>query len=192
MIDNSSRDKTFNRVVVVLGNRLIIDGVHEELKGRMDTAIKLWSSLENSLMLVSGGKTNPSIRKTEAEAMKEYAVSKGVPAKVVLTDNDAMDTVGNAYFTRRILDFHPRVKFVYTVTSCYHIERTEYIFSACLGPKFKLDCKTCFNSARQTAESEKKSLTAARILFSEITPGDIDWIESRLRERHSLYHNLVS
>ena len=47
----------------------------------MDTAIELWSTLSNSLFLVSGGRTNPSISKTEGEAMRDYATAP-LPPKI--------------------------------------------------------------------------------------------------------------
>ena len=180
-----------DKIVVVLGNRLILNELPEELKGRMDAAIKLWSSLDNSLMLVTGGRTNPSVPRAECEAMRDYAVLNGIPSSAILMDPNALDTIGNAYFTRRILDIHPEIKLVYTVTSCYHVPRAEFIFELCLGPKFSLDAETCYKSGRQSYDSELKSFDSARSFFSGIASGEIEEIGKRLKEQHSLYRDLI-
>jgi vancomycin permeability regulator SanA len=182
----------FDKIVIVLGNRLISNDLHEEPKGRMDAAIGLWSSLENCLLLVSGGRANSSVPKTECDAMKGYAVMKGVPSDLVIRDPNALDTIGNAYFSRRILDTLPDIKFVYVVTSCYHSPRAEYIFKFCLGPKYILDAKTCYDSGRLTEMPKCDSFDSARSFFSGIAPGSIEEIGIRLREQHSLYRDLVT
>ncbi len=179
-----------DKVVVVLGNRLLSNEIHVELRGRMDTAIELWSTLSNSLFLVSGGRTNPSISKTEGEAMRDYATEKGVPSNYILVESEALDTIGNGYFTRKILDNFLDIVYVYTITSCYHAPRAEYIFKLCLGPKYILDSKTCFKSDRKADESERKGFENTQEFFSGITPGSIEEIGQRLKKSHSLYKDL--
>jgi len=70
---------------------------------------------------------------TEAAAMAAYAATLGLPAERILLEEEARDTVGNAYFVqRRILD--PRGwTTIRVVTSDFHIPRTNWVFQKVMG-----------------------------------------------------------
>jgi hypothetical protein len=91
-------------VVVALGNRLDGRWVHPTLRDRMDEAIRLLREHEDAYLVCTGAQTNPDVPLAESEAMRDYALLQGVDRERVLLEGAARDTIGNAYFTRRLLD----------------------------------------------------------------------------------------
>ena len=73
---------------------------------------------------------------TEAEAMKNYLVGKGVPEKDILTDPDSFNTNQNLRNAAKLLQDRPEIRKVLVVTSDYHVPRSLAIagdmgFDAC-------------------------------------------------------------
>lgn len=187
---------TNNTIIVVLGNRLESYKIHEELKGRMDTAISLYNSLlthlkntDTVLLLTSGGISNLDVPISEAELMKEYCIKHKINKNCVITETNSLDTIGNAFFTRKIIDTISNVSDVYIISSCYHMNRTKYIFYECYGKdKYDLIFDYCFFYEKpNVSEKEEKSLNQSRAFFNTINPGDIGAIEKKLFTAHRLY-----
>ena len=66
---------------------------------------------------------------SEAVAMKEYYMSISIqPYKEVFVENSSFDTIGSAFFLRKMFQFVLVNEEVIVVTSDFHRERTEYIF----------------------------------------------------------------
>lgn len=76
-------------------------------------------------LLLSGGKQIPGERNTEAEAMEEAVLSKGVPGRQVLLENRSMFTHENVEYSADIMkNTIPDKAFrVLAVTSEYHMRR---------------------------------------------------------------------
>lgn len=173
--------------VIILGNRLRSTWIHPELKGRMDVGIKVFKDTSAKYLILSGGKTNPLVNLSEAEVMKDYALMKGIPPEAIILEQNSMDTIGNAYFTRKIIDKLGCFD-IYVVSSCYHMRRAKFIFEMCYGKNYNMFFDYCFPFRNQNAEKkEKDSIKFAKDLFRNITPGDLDEIEKRLFSIHTLY-----
>ncbi len=171
-------------LIIVLGSRVNGNEIHDELKGRLDVAIKLFNS--DTKLLLSGGITNHALNKSEAQVMKEYCLSKGVPETSIILEEKALDTIGNGVFC--MMEVHGKFlpKIIYVVSSCYHMERSEFIFQKCFGPGYKFDFTHCFDFMR-TDIMEEKSMELARHFFSGISDGDVEAIKQRLFTMHELY-----
>jgi len=174
-------------VVIVLGNKLRSNHIHQELKGRMDVGIKVFMEKEAHFMVLSGGKSNPYIKYAECEIMRDYAVSKGINPDKIIMDSKSLDTIGNAYFTRRIIEKLGNVKNICVISSCYHMKRVEFIFRMCYGYNFNLIFDFCYDCDSQNKEKEEKKLSRAKDFFAGISPGDIDKIERKIFSSHKLY-----
>jgi len=76
----------------------------------MDTAISLYHELLNTkeniyvLLLLSGGISNQDVPISEAEVMRKYCVDNQIPEDKTIMENESLDTIGNAFFTRNIAD----------------------------------------------------------------------------------------
>ncbi len=176
--------------VIVLGKMLIGKTIHPELKGRMDTGIDVFKKKSAKYLILSGGKSNPSIDVSEAEVMRDYALNSGIPSEKIILEEDSKDTIGNAYFTRKLIDKldYSDIPEIYVVSSCYHMRRMEYIFGRCYGEKYSLSFDYCFSfDNKEAKKKEDRSIKLAEQFFKGIAPGDMDEIGRRLFSIHTLY-----
>ena len=109
--------------VIVLGAAVHGKTPSLTLKKRLDTAIEYYTENPDSLIIVSGGKgAQEDI--TEAEAMKQYLIKKGVAQDNIIKEESATSTYENFVFSKLILD--EKFKNDYSVafiTNEYHILR---------------------------------------------------------------------
>ncbi len=154
-------------LVIVLGMRLSSDTIGEELAGRIDIGIKLMVEEEANFMIVSGGYTNPEINVSEALAMRKYAMNKGVPEKSIIIEEQSIDTIGNGFFSRKLVDSMNLSHKIFVVTSCYHVQRTKYIFDHYYGDDFILNYDRCYNAFSEKAQPEESKFLRTREFFNE-------------------------
>lgn len=180
-------------VVVVLGHQLRSESIHPELRGRVDAGIDALRSTDASYLLFSGGSTNPVVSADECEVMREYAIERGVDPTRVLLETRAEDTIGNGYFSRRLVDeIGEEIATIYIVSSCYHMESAEYVFRQCFGDEYDVDGSYC----HETAESgdprghDHEKLVQLREFFEPVDPGDMPAIRRRLVKAHDYYSEL--
>ena len=134
--------------------------------------------------------------KTEAKAMKEYAVSLGVPEKNILTEEDSKDTIGNAYFTRKNLLEPNNWKNIIVVTSEYHIPRARYIFQKILRKDNRVemiaaDSHLTAEEARQKSVEEEKIMALTKQWLDWIEDGDVEEITRFMTETHPAYARIL-
>jgi len=170
--------------VVVLGLRLREDvsGLSEELRGRVAVAVEAFEELDAAWLVASGARTNPAVPESEAAAMADHAVELGVDSERILLEEEAEDTIGNAYYARSVLDERaPDVTTVAVVTSCYHGRRAGYVFGKCLGPSYDLRIEYCHDTGRSRADTyEADALAECHGLLGDVAPGDLERIYARL------------
>ncbi len=112
-----------NDYVIVLGKRLDDDGNPlPELYERLEKALELFRNGVADRFLVCGGRTNELTEKKESEVMKEYLVSRGVNADLIVEEGDSKTTLSNGRFCKKILKNIPYGR-LYLVTSSYHTFR---------------------------------------------------------------------
>lgn len=171
-------------LIIVLGSRIPSTEIHEELKKRLDLAISVATT--GSKILLSGGLTNPELQKSEAKVMMEYITSRGIPESSVILEEKSLDTIGNGIFSAIIVKKIPKPEIIRIISSCYHMKRSEFIFTRCLGPSFNLDFSHCSPFTRKDID-ENKSMKMAEEFFKGIQPGDIQRMQEHLFRAHPLY-----
>ena len=124
-----SQPKLNQQYIIVHGSRLVDGKVTPLLAGRVDKAIKFYNKQKRvskaPMLILSGGQGDDESR-TEAEAMMEYACSKGVPHEDILLEAESKTTLQNMKLSKEIMDKHSGNKpynCIY-VTSNYHLLRT--------------------------------------------------------------------
>ncbi|MBO4500698.1 MAG: YdcF family protein, partial [Clostridia bacterium] len=109
--------------VVILGAGLKENGVTPQLAERLDTGIEYYKRNPDAVIVVSGGKGSDE-RLSEAEAMEEYLVSRGIPQSVIIKEDRSVSTYTNFCNVKQILDsYFEREYKVAVVTSRYHMLR---------------------------------------------------------------------
>ena len=119
-------DKDF---IVILGCWFRKDGgLPPLLRGRVDKAIEFWTrqkelSGKEAILIPSGGQ-GPDEPMPEAEAMRQYLISREIPARVIRPETESRNTYENMAFSKEIADgIHPKGKAIFSTTS-YHVFRS--------------------------------------------------------------------
>ena len=142
--------------IVVLGFGPPVDQAGQpvdELRWRVEKGVKLYQAGLAPLMVMTGGKTYKDYY--EATVMKALAVKLGVPAEAVVEEREAMDTIGNARFTSRILRARG-ITSIILISNPYHLSRAVKLFKA-----NDLDVQTA------PYDHELKGWAAARLIIYE-------------------------
>jgi uncharacterized SAM-binding protein YcdF (DUF218 family) len=93
---------------VVLGAGLMPDGsVTPLLARRVDRGVQMWRRQPDAWLVMSGGQ-GPDEAQPESHAMREYALSLGVPAARILVEDGSRSTQENLALTRQLLLVTPR------------------------------------------------------------------------------------
>lgn len=152
------------------------------MEGRVDLGIDVFRRTEASKLVLTGGYTNEAIDLAESEMMEQYALSRDVPPAAILKEDRSSDTIENAYYSRviqRRLDSDA----VYVVTSCYHVERCEFVFGRLFPESVELRFE-CYESDRPEDEIyESEALSSARDFFEGVRDGDVGEIGDKLDVR---------
>lgn len=174
--------------VVVLGHRLTDETAHPELQARVETGVELFQESETDRIVCSGGSANEKIDITEAEVMKEYAVSLGVDPTAVVRENNSIDTIGNAFYTRLLLDGLDTDPVIDIATSCYHVDRARLAFEQICGDQYDVRTTSCADIGEGAQEATKRAATEA--FFNPVESGSLPEIRERLLDAHTLYDSL--
>lgn len=123
-----SRDSSQVDVIIVLGVAQYDGRPSPQLAARLDHVVTLWNDDVAPTIVVTGGK-QPGDRFTEAEASQIYLVDRGVPADVVLMEDQGTTTFESLDAVAKILaaaDLGHDGRFeVVVVTDPYHAYRSK-------------------------------------------------------------------
>jgi uncharacterized SAM-binding protein YcdF (DUF218 family) len=125
--------------IVVLGGGIETDGsLPPVARARVERAVELFHAGIAPRVILSGrcGLTDPDPVVTEAAAMAEYARRHGVPEAALLLEEEARDTVGNAYFVREMYLAPNGWTSIRVVTSDFHLSRAAWVFRKILGSRY--------------------------------------------------------
>lgn len=93
---------------------------------RLASGIALYNRNPDSAIIISGGSGNPEKPHIpESDAMKDAAVSLGVPARDIMIENVSRNTVENASSLLTVIGNKKRI---ILVTSAYHTKRSVALF----------------------------------------------------------------
>ncbi|MDE1869016.1 MAG: YdcF family protein [Candidatus Micrarchaeota archaeon] len=183
-------------LIVVLGKVILPDGtLSEESKRNVEKAAELFKAGAADRIAMSGRwpfsvKAEPP--RTEAEAMKEYAISLGVPKGAILVEDRSLDTTGNAYYLGKMIVDDTSIKKLIVVTVDYHMPRAEYIFKAAFSERFKLkfaksDSGITGELLKQKQKSEAKTTDLMRKLYTKADCNGFEGFCRTVERTHPLY-----
>ena len=112
--------------VVVFGAKVHPDGLlSASLANRVDAGIELYQEGYTPLLIMSGGTGVEGIN--EAEAMRDYAIKRGVPASAILVDSQGNSTELTVEHTISIAE-RQGFQSIGAVSSFYHLARIKMLF----------------------------------------------------------------
>jgi uncharacterized SAM-binding protein YcdF (DUF218 family) len=114
-------------VILVLGNPATDDGSIAPVgKSRMLEAIRQYRVGVAPRLLMSGGAVQNQF--VEAQVMRQFALSQGVPASALFAEGESRNTIQNAYYSYKIMQAHDWSSAL-VVSSPSHLRRASLIFS---------------------------------------------------------------
>lgn len=106
------------RIAIVFGAGLLRDGsAGPVLSDRVETAVQLYESGKVGKLLMSGD--NSTVRYNEPEAMRQYALKRGVPDEDIVLDYAGRRTYDTCYRARHIFGVESAV----LITQEFHMPR---------------------------------------------------------------------
>lgn len=166
--------------ILVLGSGVHLDGSLTAIgKSRVEKGVALYKKGSAHRMLFCGSysyKLTRAPQKTEAQAMRDYALALGIAREHCFLEEKSKDTIGNAYFAKQFLERQNWRSF-FVVTSNYHLPKTEYAFKKVFGKEFSFELipSLTYISPEEILErldSEKEKIQLYKGLFQDIHDGD--------------------
>jgi len=132
-----------SHVIIVLGRGIEEDGsLPPDPKSRVRKTAELYKNGVAPLVVMSGAWTyhfdiHPT--RSEAEAMKEYAIELGIPESAIIEESKSMDTIGNVYFTKKDIVEPRGFTNIAIIASEDHMPRVKYLFEKIYGEAYELE-----------------------------------------------------
>ncbi|GMK42325.1 hypothetical protein PCCS19_53840 [Paenibacillus sp. CCS19] len=155
---------------IVLGAALWSDKPSPGLKERLDRAYLLYKEGKADKLILTGGYDHNGSTLTEAEGMRNYLVSLGVPKEKLLLEKRATSTYENMLFSKAIID-REKMQSILIVTHDYHASRSkeiaEYvgIHDATMVPFHSKVLKPVYNQTREVLAYTKWKVDAVLMHF---------------------------
>ncbi len=115
--------KDFDYVIIHGSGLLDGNRVPKLLQDRLDKAIEVYRKDPTPPTLIPSGGQGEDESIPEAEAMRQYLISKGIPERDIIPETDSRTTQENIEFSKKILDQMDDRKYTALVTSNYHVYR---------------------------------------------------------------------
>lgn len=175
---------------------IVVLGGKTNLEGRVKEAVQLFNSGVAHFIILSGGHPDPETGKkthTEAKIMKKMATDLGVPQNALILEEDSLDTVGNAYYAKKILENYGWNNIVVVVLD-YHKDRASYAFSKVLGIDYHVEYHVVPNEfsgaeLEKRMKKERETMEHYQAWLNEMPSGDQELIKEALYKNHPDYRN---
>lgn len=127
-------------IMIVLGCQVKQWGPSVLLQDRLDTALDYLEEHPDMTVVVSGGKGDDE-HKSEAQAMHDYLIEKGVPSEQIILEDRSANTHQNLIYTTQLLDemgYDTGQEFV-VVSNGFHLSRVRMLWERVVGTQDNLN-----------------------------------------------------
>lgn len=177
--------------IVVLGGGINTKGqIPEQSKKRLDRAIEVFKKQKQANILLCGkhsflypkDKIPP---KTEAEAMSDYLLSRGIKKSVIFLEKKSKDSIGNAYYAKKLYFIPKKESQAIIITSEFHMERSKFIFQKIFGKKYHLKFTSAPSPLKgrkreQFVKRQKDLLKKTKTMLANMELGDHNFLKGKL------------
>lgn len=187
----------YKQAIIILGCGIDAEGnLGKDPKGSVQLGIEAYQKLDAACLIMTGNVSykatfKPSI--SEAQAMKDYAVSLSIPADKIFIEAESKDTLGNLVFTKHNLLAPLHIRDITIIRGPNQsTERISYLAAKVLGAEYAF---TIIGPSIQRPNEqlrEERSFAQARQWLDPIKNGDSDAIYKLMREKHPGYNSSLS
>lgn len=160
--------------IIVLGSGINrIQTSTEISRDRVTVAAQLFFRGETRWIVVSGGVTG-SLHLSEARIMSEHLQVLGIPQRAILKEEYSNTTIGNAYYTKKLILEPRNFMKVAVVTSDFHSRRALLVFRKVLGKKYVVKCIPVSHErvAKKVILKEKIIYPLHNLLLNRVKDGE--------------------
>lgn len=185
-----------NGIIIVLGSGIFRNGILTDSSKRgVEKAVALFKNGIGRSIIMSGRfpfRLDYVPKKTEAQAMRDYAVALGVPKRSIIVEDKSLDTIGNAYFSDRIVSRMRNVHAVAVVVQRPVMKRVKAIFGKMFTGRFKLSFyvsgwKASAERTKELQAGEKRKLELFLETYGDVKDGDSKAFDRRIESVHLIY-----
>ncbi len=176
------------KALVVFGAGFSVKGgIYHRAIERLESSLKLQNTFD--FIVLCGGPTWNG--KSEAQAMKEWLIKRGVNPDKIIKEEKCKDTIGNVIYAKRLL-LNKRVNEVLIVSSALHIPRIKKICKAVMEEDLWISFEPVperFSEGelKLQKEHESKGEESYKKILSGVERGDDKTAEKKLFEHHPFY-----
>ncbi|WP_053980285.1 YdcF family protein [Marinagarivorans algicola] len=180
------------KVLAVLAHLMSSDCVlDDESIARAELAIHKFKQYVYPLIVTSGWAYRSDCSTPIADVLANYISSHSIiPSHKIIADTRARDTVGDAYFLRKLA--HERnFTEITVITSDYHVNRSTVIFKKifCNTATIKvLGAKTCHTHDSKIMSHEQQSVQAFENTFKDTDFHQLESIYQVMVTKHPYYN----
>ena len=155
---------------------------------RLEKSYDEFHNNQHNYFILTGGKHRLIKNKSVAKLAYNYLFDKyRLKKEFTLFAEDARDTVGEAIYTKNILN-NLKIKNVSIITSDWHLLRAKKIFSQVYGPLINISWNKIDGEKKFfLTEKKNKSYDLFNIWFKKHTSKDNQILIKELKKNHHLY-----
>lgn len=117
------RQSNFDYVIIHGAGLLKGSQISKLLADRLDKAIEVYRRDPTPTILIPSGGKGSDEQLSEAEAMSQYLIEKGIPEDRIIKEDQSATTLENLKNSKAIIDSQTGSKYTALVTSNYHVYR---------------------------------------------------------------------
>lgn len=183
------------KVLCVLSHHMSQNCVlNEESIARALLAIRTYKEEDCNLLVTTGWAYRQDCKTSIADAFMNFIKKKSeIPHNKIISDSNARDTVGDAYFLRCRLQTYVYSE-ICIVTSDYHVERTKIIFEKIfnrIAIVSVIGAETARRNDQKIIRHEKNSIRAFNRTFESIPFDSLSSIHRALASNHPFYNGKI-
>lgn len=187
----------YNKAVVILGCGIDARGeLNDDAINNVRLGIELLESSGKTCLIMTGNVSykatfKPSI--SEAQAMKDYAVSLGIGINRIFVETESKDSFGNLFFTKQNLLIPLGINTISIVRGPNQSsERIHYLATKILGDEYNFSIVEPPIERPEEQDRERRSLKLVKEWLDNIPNGDMDAIYALMRNKHPGYNSSIS
>ena len=137
----------FDLLIILSKDRNKDGSFDNEFKARLDKGIEFYKLKKTKKIAVPGkyGQTDRHIITTHAQDMKKYLLQKGVKESHILYEEESLDTVSQAIFTKSKIVLPLKMEKIAIISSNYHLPRVKVLFDFVFGDGYKIEYFSAFD-----------------------------------------------